>query len=55
MEMVDGGLLNAFISVLLLGELSAGRNGRVMQLSFKVPSVCEAPGNAYSSNSIQPA
>ncbi len=55
MKVVDGGLLEAVVCVLLLCEPRAWRNGRVMQPPLKVPTVCEAPCNAYSPNSIQSA
>ena len=52
MEVVDGGLLEAPVRVLLLCELGARCNSRVMQNPLKVPAICEAPGNAYSPNGI---
>ena len=55
MEVVYGCLLEAPVCVLLLVEPCARQDVWVMQHSLEVPSVCEAPGNANSTNGIQPA
>ena len=55
MKVINGGLLEALVCVLLLVKPCARRNVWIMQHSLKVTSICEAPGNAYSTNGIQPA
>ena len=55
MKVVDGSLLEALVNVLLLVKPCARRNVWIMQHSLEVPSVCEAPRNAYRTNGIQPA
>ena len=55
MEVVDGGLLDALVCVLLLSEPLPRRNGRVVQHPLEVPAICKASRNPYSPDGIQPA
>jgi hypothetical protein len=53
-EVIDGGLLKALICVLLLVKPCARCDVWIMQHPLEVTSIREAPGNAYSTNGIQP-